>query len=431
MLREAVALQLRVKLTDADTEPGVPVEVWVGKDGVQLMVGVPEMRGDAVENEGLGVVVKVLVGMRDSELECDLLADAVRVAVSVTDHVRLALVEIEMLRESDCDTLGLRDREQVVVAEVELLGECRLWLRLQVRLGVGVYVVLYVSEHERVMAAEGAEGVCVGVPEDEYVVLSVPDRLDVGVCERVDVGEWVPVVVSDWLVLSVSVRLAVAARDRLPPVADCDEVRVMEPVRLKVAVGTHVAVRECDKVSVLPDGVNDTLGTVAVLTDWLAALAEVLRVSVVEMLGEMDRVAEMDGDTLGVMEDADKETCVQEMVKLRRLGVRVGGSEPVGERLVLGESVTDQLLLTEGDPGDGEKEGLGVRLEDRVKDNVSVGLSWRVLLLDWVALWVQDSVGEGVREPVGDGVRVGESEREPVSETDPQLRLRVWLSEEV
>ena len=34
MLRDAVALQLRVKLTEADAEPGVAVGVWVGREGV-------------------------------------------------------------------------------------------------------------------------------------------------------------------------------------------------------------------------------------------------------------------------------------------------------------------------------------------------------------------------------------------------------------
>ena len=138
------------------------------------MVGVAEIRADTVENEWLGVVVKVWVGMRDSESECEVLVDAVRV-VSVTDCVWLAVAEPETLGEGDCDTLGLRDTERVVVTEAELLGECGLWLGLQVRLGVGVHVVLYVSEHEQVMAAEGAEGVCVGVPEDENVTLSVSD----------------------------------------------------------------------------------------------------------------------------------------------------------------------------------------------------------------------------------------------------------------
>ena len=60
-----------------------------------------------------------------------------------------------------------------------------------------------------------------------------------------------------------------------------------------------------------------------------------------------------------------------------------------------------------------------------------VGLSWRVLLLDGVAVWLPESVGEDVKEPVGERVGVGVSERDLVSETDPQLWLRVRLSEEV
>ena len=63
-------------------------------------------------------------------------------------------------------------------------------------------------------------------------------------CEKVEVGLPEPVLVCDRLVLSVSVQLVVAAMDWLPPVADWDEVRVMEDVRLMDCVGTQVAVRE-------------------------------------------------------------------------------------------------------------------------------------------------------------------------------------------
>ena len=118
------------------------------------------------------------------------------------------------------------------------------------------------------------------------------------------------------------------------------------------------------------------------------------------MLGERESEGETGADTLGVMEDADWETCVHEMVQLRWLGVAVGAREPVGERLVLGESLADQLRLSEGDPGDGEPEGLGLWLKVAENEKVIVGLSWRVLLLDGVG-------GEGGGGGGGGGGRGG------------------------